>query len=766
MFCLGFLILVFVSVNWGKDTILKKYFYSPAETMISEGSSVTVKGMIDRREKTSDYQILYLKNCSIYYQNQIIYESSFIIYDTKKQYWKTGTVVEAFGAYTLFESARNPGNFSSREFYQIRKVYACMWTDNIICVDDKRDVLKDSLSILREKWSDWILKTAGEEYGGMLCAVILGEKHQMTAEMKERFQINGIAHILAISGLHLSFVGLGFYRFVRRMTGSYTAGGIAGMVFLLLYILMIGTTVSAVRAVIMFCIRVGADMSGRVYDAPTSAAAAAAGIILWRPLAFYDAGFQLSFGAILGILFVFPAIKEVAVSFVPTFREKKISVPYKWALHRFSEAVLASLSIQITTLPVILWHYYQIPSYGVLLNLVVIPLMSVLLAAGFVGSVLGVAGIHIGVAGIRVCQIILKFYEEVCIVFEKIPGHHFITGRPEMAGIITYYGCLIAVLFFVNRLNSKHRINEEKIKFTKVQLCVFASLSMICLASIWCTCPENTQPDLEITFLDVGQGDGIFIREKDGMTCLIDGGSSDVAKVGQYRIEPFLKSRGVSEIDYVFVTHGDEDHICGIEEMIRRQNFGVRIGSIVFPDVSVWDEKLESLYQLASSNGIRTVQMKEGESVNGKELHMKCLAPGKGLKGNEASLVIGLSYHDLDVLFTGDVEGNGEEMLVDKLCMGKGDTQIEILKAAHHGSKYSTSEEFLEIVRPKLCVISAGRKNLYGHPHEETMKRLEQAGAACVRTDECGAVTVRVRGEEVAVISHLISLSRRRLPLL
>lgn len=201
MFCLGFLILVFVSVNGGKDTILKKYFHSPAETMSSEGSSVTVKGTIDRREKTSDYQILYLKNCSINYQNQFIHESRFIIYDTKKQHWKTGTVVEASGAYTLFESARNPGNFSSREFYQIRKVSACMWTDNIICVDDKRDVLNDSLSILREKWSDWLLKTAGEEYGGMLCAVILGEKHQMDAEMKERFQINGIAHILAISGV-------------------------------------------------------------------------------------------------------------------------------------------------------------------------------------------------------------------------------------------------------------------------------------------------------------------------------------------------------------------------------------------------------------------------------------------------------------------------------------------------------------------------------------------------------------------------------------
>ena len=733
---------------------------------IPDESTVTVTGTIDRREKTSDYQILYLKNCSVYDQNQFIQEPRLILYDKKKQYLKTGNVIEARGKLSFFEDARNPGNFSGRDFYRIRKISAYMWTDQISCMDKRVDTLKEILSVFREKWSAWILETAGEMYGGMLCAVILGEKEQIDAEMKERFQINGIAHILAISGLHLSFAGLGFYRAIRRLTGSYTIGGIAGMLFLLLYILMVGLTVSAVRAVIMFGIRVGADMSGRIYDAPTSVMVAAVIVVLWRPLALYDAGFQLSFGAILGVLFICPVLKDVSAFIHRVTKIRKSHLFCSGFAGRIHDAWMASVAIQIATLPVILWHYYQIPLYGIVMNLAVIPLMSVLLAAGFAGSLLGLAGVRIGEAGIWLCRWILKFYEMLCICSEKLPGHHLVAGKPAIVGIVIYYGCVVILLLFVNQIKKENRDNKEIIKFTRVQIDVFLMLSVIGFSGIWYACPVNTHPDLEITFLDVGQGDGIFIREKGGVTCLIDGGSSDVAKVGQYRIEPFLKSRGVSEIDYVFVTHGDEDHICGIEEMIQRQTYGVRIGSVVFPDVSVWDEKLESLYQLASSNGIRTVQMKEGESVNGKELHMKCLAPGKGLQGNEASLVIGLSYHDLDVLFTGDVEGNGEEMLVDKLCMGKGDTQFEILKAAHHGSKYSTSEEFLEIVRPKLCVISAGRKNRYGHPHEETMKRLEQAGAACVRTDECGAVTVRVRGEEVAVISHLISLSRRRLQLL
>ena len=140
-------------------------------------------------------------------------------------------------------------------------------------------------------------------------------------------------------------------------------------------------------------------------------------------------------------------------------------------------------------------------------------------------------------------------------------------------------------------------------------------------------CPAVNHRGLEVTFLDVGQGDGIFIRERGGITCLIDGGSSDVSKVGKYRIEPFLKARGVSEIDYAFITHGDSDHISGLEELMERQDIGVKISCVVFPEQTLWDEKLAELCTMAQKQGTRTVVMSPGKQVTGKNLIVSCLAP-------------------------------------------------------------------------------------------------------------------------------------------
>lgn len=818
MFCLGFLIVMFVFVNWGKDTFLWNVFHSPAETTIADGSYVTVTGTIDRKEETSDYQILYLKNCSVYDRNQFIKEPKFILYNKEKQTFGIGNTIKVRGKLSFFEDARNPGNFSSKKYYQARKIASYMWSDDISCVDAKTDRLRNMLADLRNRWSAWIVETVGEKYGGTLCAVILGEKHQMDAEMKESFQSNGIAHILAISGLHLSFVGLGFYRLIRRLTGSYTIGGVAGMLFLLLYILMIGTTVSAVRAVIMFCIRVGADMSGRVYDAPTSLMVAALVVILWRPLAFYDAGFQLSFGALAGIVFVQPALEKMVIRSVCVTGKKRERSEIVWNLpekgnarmairdvsQKIGESLGMSIAIQFAMLPVILWHYYQVPTYSVLLNLIVIPLMSVLLAVGFIGSILGMAGLKFGIVSVKVCEWILRLYEAFCHLMEQLPGHQIISGRPALWGIVIYYVFLIVFVMMVNQIDEmrgkknlcehhvyvtgvgnrgknkivdhRHEIyeNERKshdkeiIRFTRKQLSVELLLIVVALVMLLIASPAyaarhtmirfggafSVLPDLEVTFLDVGQGDAIFIRERGGLMCMIDGGSSDVRDVGKYRIEPFLKSRGVDELDYVFVTHGDGDHICGIEEMIGRQTYGVKIRAVVFPEMSCWDERLEELYDLTVKNGIRAFQIKEGDSVDGRELKLTCLSSGAGLEENAASMVVGLSYQNLDILFTGDVEGEGEEMLTEKLREEAGKEQagsFEILKVAHHGSKYSTSDEFLETVMPKLCVISAGEANRYGHPHAETLSRIEQVGAACVRTDELGAVTVEVKEGEVYV---------------
>ena len=228
---------------------------------------------------------------------------------------------------------------------------------------------------------------------------------------------------------------------------------------------------------------------------------------------------------------------------------------------------------------------------------------------------------------------------------------------------------------------------------------------------------------LTTVVLDVGQGDGIFMRGPEGGTYLVDGGSSDVNKVGQYRLEPFLKSQGVGMLDYVLISHGDNDHMNGVGELIERQNIGVKIGTLVLPVKEVWDEALEELARKARNRGIRVVMIEPGLSIREGEMMLTCIQPGNmeiksedaesrqtnavpgtgstGLKpGNEASMVLAVQYGEFDMLLTGDVEGEGEMQLIKQLEESYLDCTWEVLKVAHHGSKNSSAKEFLRQVQP------------------------------------------------------------------
>lgn len=688
-------------------------------------------------EQADNYQILYLRNNSIYVQTdhrqeQIVQEPYVMIYEDGGSRLRLGNTVQVMGELCFFEEERNPGGFSQKDYYQVKRIAAYLWSSQVQRLDGRVFLLRDLLYRFRLQWEKQLMETAGEEEGGVLCAILLGNKKEINDNIKQIYQMGGLSHILAISGLHLSFVGLGFYRMLRRLTGSYALGGAFGMAFLLLYIIMIGSSVSAVRALIMFCIRVGADMSGRVYDAPTAVAAAAAGVILWRPFSFYDAGFQLSFGAVCGIIFLYPLVSEEEAGYRNSAVKEKRNTRSS-LLSGIKDSFTASICIQAATLPAILFHYYEFPVYSVLLNLIVIPLMSLLLVSGFAGSFLCLFWPGGGILCMQLCGLILKLYERLCRGICLLPKHQLITGKPEVFGIIVYCtGLLLCLLLLHGKICRAARAGAYTVGM---------------LALIF-SCPAVNHKGLEAVFLDVGQGDGIFIRERGGITCLIDGGSSDVSKVGKYRIEPFLKARGVSEIDYAFVTHGDSDHISGLEELLERQDIGVRISCVVFPEQELWDEKLESLCLLAREYGTRTAVMHPGQRLEGKKLILGCIAPdGEKLAetGNAASLVLEGTYGELDILFTGDVEGEGENLLTEIL-----EKEYEVLKVAHHGSKNSTNEEFLEIVHPKLAVISAGRDNRYGHPHEETLEKLEKEGAAVLITEQSGAVILKAKGKDAA----------------
>ena len=724
--------LISFCVYFGGAKVVKDLRSSDLQKKIKAGSIISVQGQVYDIDLKEKYQIIYLKNNSIIYRNESFHESKIIIYDEKKLNIEIGNDVRVSGEVSFFERERNPGNFNQKLYYQKQGITASVWGTEVVITDLCVNKIRHALYELRIKWKEYFIELMGEEDGGILAAMLLAEKDGMSQETKELYQANGVAHVLAISGLHLSIIGIGLYRILRRISGSYLAGGIAGSGFMILYILMIGVSVSVLRAFIMFLFRVGADMTGRHYDGPTALSVAALITVIWKPLYLYDSGFWLSYGAILAIILVLPVFE---------------SLPF--------QGLWASISINLVTLPVLLYFFYEIPLYSVFLNMIVIPLMTVVLVCGLTGSmccalfltdgIFGVSGIGGGL--LKICSVIFGIYEQSCELFLKLPGSRIVAGQPEIWQIIIYYISLIFILVLWNK--------KVLVRWFPIVL----SVILMTLSAVLLFVPNTERNNVYITMLDVGQGDGIFIRGPKGNTYLIDGGSSDVKLVGKYRIEPFLKSQGVRKIDYVFLSHGDGDHISGIQEMIERMGVGVTIETIVFPERGVWDEKLLGLARLAVGNGIRIVEMKAGEVFREGDLELTCLAPDSDEsyvgESNAASMVLALNCGRFDMLFTGDVEGEGEECLTEVLADDYQKVKWEVLKVAHHGSKNSSAEDFLDEVRPTYSVISAGRDNSYGHPHMETIERLEKVESQVSSTQDCGAITIVTDGEKMKVERYL-----------
>lgn len=712
-------LMVFLIFSIGMTAGGSRFFREPMPPEIKKqaGKEVQITGQVYQIEVRESYQILYLilskKTARI------------LVYDDAKQSVQIGNKVNVKGELSLFEEARNPGNFDQKFYYEKQKIGAFLWAEALRVTDRESNPLKQGLYELRQKWKRILIDAAGEEDGGALAAILLGEKQGMDREIRELYQVNGIAHVLAISGLHLSFLGVGVYHLLRRITGSYTVGGLAGVLFLSAYILMIGMTVSAFRAMVMFLFRIGADLSGRHYDSPTALAAAAVTVCMWRPLSLYDSGFWLSFGALIAIIFILPIFKNLP-----------------------AQSLWASVSVNLFLLPILMYSFYEVPIYGVFLNLIVIPLLSVLMAAGLIGTMISLFWEHAGEAIFLCCRIIFRVYEHSCEAALRLPFARVVTGQQDIWKILFYYVFLFAaVLLLRKKEENKGEKRSRKKRVVLSVLLVGTGMTILLFTA-------QVKDKITITMLDVGQGDGLVIRGPEGKTYFMDGGSSDVKKVGEYRIEPYLLSQGIGSLDYVFASHGDQDHISGIKELVQRQKTGVTIKRLVLPTQTVWDDALKELAEMAEKEGIPVFTMEKGQCLTEGKLSLTCIQPGKGEMeetGSSASLVLALRYGDFDMLFTGDVEGEGEKRLVDHLQGEYSECVWDVLKTAHHGSGNSTTEEFLKTAAPQYAFISAGKNNSYGHPHKETLERLKDAGAIVYSTQEEGAVTIVVSEREFTI---------------
>ncbi len=705
--------------------------YDRAFSFLAEDESYVaeVVGTVYKREEKSKCQILYLKKSRIHINKKSIDNSNILVRVETKNHILIGNKIKVIGKATGFQSARNAGNFDLKKYYASRKIYMQIQADNVKILDYKVSCLKEKLAVLRKKWKNLLLEQMGEQYGNIVSAMLIGDKSELDAKTARMYKQTGIGHVLAISGLHMSFIGVGIYSILRKSGLSFVGSGIISFVFLTTYTVLTGCGVSSLRALIMFLIRMGAEITGKDYDMVTSMAVTACVMCLVRPLYLMDAGFILSNTALIGIAVVMPCIQEC--------------FPSK---NKFAKALLSGIGIQITLLPVILYYYFEIPLFSIAINILVVPLMSAVLGTGIFGSLFGIFWGQGAKILFSICKFILWFYGVLCNISLKIPKSIWITGRPMFAGILIYYGSLFCFCYIVVCARS------WKIKLRKKRI---AGLSgVILFSTLWLSCyiPQINKNELVVTMLDVGQGDGLHIKTPTGQHLFIDGGSSNIAHIGEQRIGPFLKCNGVKKLEYVMISHSDADHKNGIEELLKDQKNGIKIGTLLLPEKKVWDEGIEELAQLANKTGTNVKIFGAGQTMTDGKIRMKCLAPGKEYQsgsGNQASMVLELKYKKFSMLFTGDIEGEGERQLENSGKLRK----YYVLKVAHHGSKNSTSEKFLEKTKPEIAWISSGINNRYGHPGKETLKRLKKYGCQIYRTQKNGAVTLKTDGHKIELYS-------------
>ncbi len=670
-----------------------------------------------------------------------------------------GEAVSVSGTKSYFEEARNPGQFDFRAWYHIRGVEYRLFDGIILKKGGRPDWPKELLYRLRRRISAVYDGELPQREAGILKAMALGDRDGLDPELRDLYRRNGIGHALSISGLHVSILGFGIYRLLRKSGAPRTGAGIACSILVLLYCVMTGGSDAALRATVMFVTCMGADLFGRTYDLLSALALAMLAGLIRNPLAVLDSGFLLSYGAVLGIGIIKPWLN----TWVPFHDFPAVS------------AFLLSLSVTLFTLPVTLWFFFQIPVYSVFLNLVLVPFMGILLISSLI---LGITGLFLPPFALVFklpCILILSLYEMGCGIAESLPGSLLIPGKPTVYQAVLYYIlllCLAAAGIRRERIRKRAVIREKAGIRKKAEAGKKAKIrgrisergavpgrdspifriigncsALLILVTILCFRPSG---GLFIAMLDIGQGDCNLIRGSGGTVCLIDCGSSTVDAIAEYRVIPCLKSLGISRVDCAVMTHSDRDHISGFEELFTMDRArGLPVKRFVMPELEEPDEAYVRLCKLAEEAGTEVFTIKKGDSFSMDGAVFRCLHPPEGYgseNANAYSTVLKLDYGSFTMMFTGDVEGDGEERLIQSLPES---CPLTVLKVSHHGSRNSTPEEFLGKVTPSLSLISCGKGNSYGHPHPELMERLLKSGSRVMTTPDLGAILLWTDGESL-----------------
>lgn len=735
-----------------------------------------IYGMIDEiKEKESGNKTkltisVYCTQCKRHMHND---RYKCILYVEEDIAWINGTGIGAYveveGRLEGFDCDNNPGAFDLKKYNETKGIYYQI--KKFVSIEEmsrneipfERKYFKESMYGLKNELhkiklasKEKLVNICDRENAGLYQGILLGDKENVDEKTRMLFQIGGIMHILAISSLHITLIGGMLWKCINRLgVPIYMAGSIS-VVLLFLYGIMTGFSIATLRAIIMMLIGLGARFVGRSYDLLTALSAALLSVLIINPCLIFDEGTIMSFSAIIGVWVGRYLIEGM-------LKNKKImQMKKKKKIHFYIlSACIYQISLQLIMLPVMLKNYYEIYIYSFFINLIVVPCMTVILMSGLFGMLAAYISTPLGHLIIYPGCKLLTFAKTLCRLCAQLPSARINIADISYLEIILYYIMIFIILLGFNKKYEK-KLRDKYYQITgkwmqvkgikRLKAATTTFISVILAVAIVMT--HNSSKKEKIVFLNTGQGAGALIKTEDKTCIAIDGGSLSKEKLGQYTLVPAIKCMGMSNIDFWFISHFDEDHVSGLKYILDNYELlGIKIKYLVINesvkcDINS-DERAKKIIDLAKRNNIEILYMSEGDYIEGKTYIIKCENQEEenqakknetsNIKNsNDESLCISYVSKNISVLFLGDM---GTYELEKIFCKNISNRRFDVIQVPHHGSCNSLYKELYSCLKGNgTAVISCGKNNIYGHPHRDVIDFFDDYNINYIRTDEAGAV--------------------------
>ena len=719
----------------------------PEENIVVEGIIVSHQ---EEREYKNRYKVKVLTvNSSDGYQSTQIY-----IEVKKDVEFEYGDKVILQGEFRKGSEQRNTGGFDYQLYLKSIHIYGTLKVENYQKISSNNtNWIAKNINAIKLAIAENIENILEKEESQIVKGLILGDTTALEEELKEKFQIANISHVLAVSGMHIVYIVIGIEVVFKKLLGKKPVKYVVifGLVF---YMSITGFTSSIVRAGIMGMMNIFAFLVYRKNDIWTSIAISLGIILIQNPYAITGVGLQLSYLGTIGIILFNKNIKQYLdnVKWIKNNIQIKKSKRISKIVENLKDMISVTLSAQTMILPIMLYHFNMIGIYFVVANI----LVSIIIGPIMFLSIIFIFSSFIHLQISQFISIFLSLGIQILMQISNLanlPFSKIYVPTPSVLFIFIYYigilaGNQIYVIYTSKYLNGtkrrvknlialmKYRLYEKKKKTKKIYQKILRERNIkafikrtykgifliIFLIGIY-----QFPKDLEIHFLDVGQGDSCFIITPNHKTILIDGGgsTSSTFDVGKDTLIPYVLDKGYTKLDYVFISHFDQDHIGGILSILEE----LKVGQIFISKQGEESENYKTFLKIVQEKNLKVQEVKIGDKITIGDVTFHILWPSEkqieeNMLNNNA-MVMKLQYKVFSMLFTGDIEEVAEKKMLSVYSDNLDSLKATILKVAHHGSKSSSTEEFLKAVNSKVAMIGVGENNMFGHPNNVVLERLQ-----------------------------------------